>query len=316
METECLNNATTLADGQFEELITVKSLAMQTWTVQSSNGLYRFNSPAPPAAPIGIGNASFTMGTADGIDNDGDGSVDEADEMIYYTLRAKFVECAGYTATLVNNLGQTGTVSNKACYPTPVFVDLFDPFCLSTPPFPIQVVDFYGAEGQIIGVEIDGEAIPAPYLFNALELGEGPHFIKVTFDAGEFTSYTIINGQVVAGSEGETLTNSGCQQMISTYVNVVETPDVVACNDTVYVSLEGDCVSEVTPDMILEGSYFCYDDYTVTITYPLGTTWLTKALELSSSKSANSKRHTRWKFYRSALPRFCLNPGTKKWRDY
>ncbi|MBK8492611.1 MAG: HYR domain-containing protein [Saprospirales bacterium] len=155
--TTCLDNATTLTNGQFAELITIKSLAGQTWTVANSTGLYTNGSPAPPAAPVPVANgAAFTMGTADGIDNDGDGSTDEADEMIYYTLRARFVEGVGYTATVKNNLNQTGTISNKAYYPTPVFVDLYDPFCISTAPFEIQVEDFFGGEGQIIAVWIDG----------------------------------------------------------------------------------------------------------------------------------------------------------------
>ncbi|MBK7336401.1 MAG: HYR domain-containing protein [Saprospirales bacterium] len=284
--TECLDNATTNNnDGQFYEVITVKSLAMQTWTVMSSTGLYTNGSPAPPAAPIAVASGTaLTAGTADGIDNDGDGLTDEADEMIYYTLKAKFVECVGYNAMLKNNLNQTGTISNNACYPTPVFVDLFDPFCLSTPPFPIQVADFFGADGEIVEVFIDGEEIDPPYLFDALDLGEGPHLVKVTFTAyDDFESYTIINGVVVSGSPNGIKLNSGCEQMISTFVNVVETPVTVACNDTIQVSLEGDCISEVTPDMILEGSYFCYDDYTVTITYPLGTTQFVPANQVDAS---------------------------------
>ncbi|MBK6620963.1 MAG: hypothetical protein IPG32_08815 [Saprospirales bacterium] len=136
--TECLDNATTNNnDGQFYEVITVKSLAMQTWTVMSSTGLYTNGSPAPPAAPIAVASGTaLTAGTADGIDNDGDGATDEADEMIYYTLKAKFVECVGYNAMLKNNLNQTGTVSNNACYPTPVFVDLYDPFLSEHASFP------------------------------------------------------------------------------------------------------------------------------------------------------------------------------------
>jgi hypothetical protein len=281
VSTTCLDNATTLNDGQFAEIITVKSLAGQTWTVASSTGLFTNNSPAPPAAPIAVANGTaFTMGSADGIDNDGNGSIDEAEEMIYYTLRAKFVEGAGYTATVQNNLGTTGTISNKAYYPTPVFVDLFDPFCLTTPPFPILVEDFYGGEGTVIEVLIDGEP---NNIFNAEELGEGPHTIKVTFDAGTQQNYTVINGVVVDGSDAEALADPGCIQMISTVVNVVGTPSVVACNDTIQVSLEGNCVSEITPDMILEGTYYCYDDYSVVIDYPWNTTQFDPPTQVDAS---------------------------------
>lgn len=105
----------------------------------------------------------------------------------------------------------------------------------------------------------------------------------MTFDAGDQQNYTIINGVVVDGSEDAIKLNSGCEQMISTWVNVVETPDVVACNDTIQVSLEGDCISEITPDMILEGSYFCYDDYTVTITYPYPATVFNPANQVDAT---------------------------------
>jgi hypothetical protein len=293
--TECLNNATTLTNGQFAEIITIKSLAGQTWTVMNSTGLYTNGSPAPPAAPVPVANgAAFTMGNLDGIDNNGNGVIDEADEMIYYTLRTKFVECVGYTAMLKNNLNETGTVSNKACYPTPVFVDLYDPFCLSTPAFEIQVADFYGSAGQIVAVWIDGTPIDPPYLFDAMALGEGPHNIKVTFDAGSAQNYTIINGEVVDGSEAETLTDAGCEQMIDTWVNVIETPDVVACNDTIHVSLEGDCISEITPDMILEGSYYCFDDYWVEIDYPWYTTQFDPPNSVDASHIGENLTVTLW----------------------
>ncbi|MCB9284039.1 MAG: HYR domain-containing protein, partial [Lewinellaceae bacterium] len=293
--TACLDNATTLTNGQFAEIITVKSLAGQTWTVMNSTGLYTNASPAPPAAPVPVANGTaFTMGNLDGIDNDGDGQTDESDEMIYYTLRAKFVECVGYTAMLKNNLNQTGTISNKACYPTPTFVDLYDPFCLSTPPFEIQAEDFYGSAGQIVAAWIDGNPIDPPYIFDAAALGEGPHNIKVTFDAGTAQNYTIINGVVVDGSEAGTLSDAGCEQMIDTWVNVVGTPDVVACNDTIYVSLEGDCISEITPDMILEGTYYCYDDYWVEIDYPWNTTQFDPPNQVDASHVGQTLTVTLW----------------------
>jgi hypothetical protein len=281
VETECLNNATTLTDGQFSELITVKSLAGQTWTVVSSTGLFAFSSPAPPAAPVPVANgAAFVMGSADGIDNDGDGSVDEAEEMIYYTLKAKFVEGIGYTVTIQSNLGETATISNKAYYPTPVFVDLYDPYCLSTPPFEIQVEDFYGGAGVMTEVLINGVETN---IFDAGALGIGQHTIKVTFDAGAQQNFTTINGVVVDGSDAEALADPGCEQMITTFVNVVGTPTTVVCNDTIQVSLQGDCVSEITPDMILEGTYYCYDDYTVTITYPQGSNTYTPPVMVDAS---------------------------------
>jgi hypothetical protein len=76
-------------------------------------------------------------------------------------------------------------------------------------------------------------------------------------------------------SSGTTLQDAkddpGCRQPITTIVEVITTPDVVACNDLIQVSIEQACESEITQDMVLEGSYFCFDDYEVILDYPTGT---------------------------------------------
>jgi hypothetical protein len=70
----CLDNATTLINGQFNEIIQIHGLAGQTWRIASSTGLYLATSPAPPAAPVSVpANALLTNGQVDGYDNDGDG---------------------------------------------------------------------------------------------------------------------------------------------------------------------------------------------------------------------------------------------------
>jgi hypothetical protein len=220
-------NATTLDNGQFIDRITVKSLAMQTWTVVSSTGLYLANSPAPPAAPtpLPVGTA-FTMGTADGIDNDGNGQIDEANEMVFYTLRGVHVDAVGYTVTIQNNLNQTATISNKAFYPTPFFLNLDGPFCLNTPPFVIQVGEQYNAQGNVVNgsVTINGTANAT---FNAAQLGVGFHTVMATFDASAagITTNLVINGVLVGGTVDQSLANPGCQQKITKIVQVVRHAD-------------------------------------------------------------------------------------------
>jgi hypothetical protein len=83
----CLNNATSQSDGQFGEFLQVQSIGGQTWRVIFNTGFFDTNSPTPPAAPIlvPIGKV-MDLGTADGVDNDGDGAVDEPDEVKYYSL--------------------------------------------------------------------------------------------------------------------------------------------------------------------------------------------------------------------------------------
>jgi len=270
--TSCLNNATTMDNGQFVDLITVRSLAMQTWTLTTNTGLFLVSSPAPPAAPnaIPVG-TQFTAGHLDGIDNNGNGVVDESDEMVFYTLRGVHVEGVGYSITIQNNLGVTATISNKAFYPTPVFLNLDGPFCLNTPPFTIQVGEAYGASGTVKNITVNG--VPTN-TFNAAALGLGSHTVMATFDAGSATTNLIINGNLVGGTIDQALADPGCEQKITKVVQVVNTPTTIACNDTVHISLfndGGNCLHTVRPDDVLEGSYLCDDDYRVVLTYPAGT---------------------------------------------
>ena len=71
--TTCMNNATPAGnDGQFLDVITVKAISGQTWTLTANPGLFSTNSAAPPIAPAGLpAGTAFTMGSADGLDNDG-----------------------------------------------------------------------------------------------------------------------------------------------------------------------------------------------------------------------------------------------------
>jgi len=258
---ECLNNATNQDNGQFREVIQIRALAGQTWTVTANTGLYTSTSPAPPASPllIALGTA-MTPGSSDGIDNDKDGTTDEADEMIYYTLRGVHVDALGYNVTLKNVAGQALTITNKCYYPSPVFTNLNDPFCLTTPIFTIGVVDNFGGAGNVINVTVNGVATTT---FNAATLGVGSHKVAATFDAGTATPFITVNGVTVSGSEEAAIKDPGCQQMIMQFVSVVGTPSQIVCNDLLYVSLDASCTFTIQPDDVMEGTYFCYDDYKV-----------------------------------------------------
>jgi hypothetical protein len=282
----CLNNATTLDNGQFGEFIQIESLAGQNWTVESSSGLFLTTSPAPPAAPIPVpAGTPFTVGNADGVDNDNDGMTDEFDEQRFYTLEARHVDGEGYEGTFTNGIGGTIDLSNTCFYPTPIFPELddpFGPFCQNTNPFEILVVDLFGAEGDVVEIFVNG--VPTN-TFDPVSLGEGFHTITAVFDAGEPLAYTIVNGVPVgpAFTEEEAQEDSGCEQEASITVQVVGTPTQVTCNDLIQVSLEGDCVTEINADMVLEGTYLCYDDYFVDVDYPFGTTQFDPANQVDAS---------------------------------
>lgn len=273
MASTCLNNATTLTNGQFKELITIKALAGQTWTVVSSSGLYTATSPNPPAAPTPVANGTaLVLGSADGIDNNGNGQVDEADEMVFYTFNARYIEAIGYTATLTNNLGQTVTLSNVGHYPTPALKNWYPPFCLNTPAFVPEVTDLYAGDGQYVSVTflLDGNPIT---VLDPSTLGPGQHSLVITVDAGDAAFSRKVNGVLVAGdaaTSDEARLNPGCVQSTTEFFHVVTTPSQVTCNDLVHVTLDTNCTSVVLPDMVLEGTYPCFDDYEVHIKMPNG----------------------------------------------
>jgi len=253
----CLNNATTLTNGQFAELITIKSLAMQTWTVTSSTGLYTSGSAAPPAAPTPVANGTVLTAGPD---------------MITYTLNARYVEAIGYTATLTNNLGQTVTVSNVGHYPTPTLKNWYPPFCLSTPAFTPEVTDVYAGDGQYVNVTFLLDGVPVTQV-DPSTLSVGPHTLVITVDAGAAKFSRKVNGVLVPGdaaTSNDARLDPGCIQSITEFFNIVTTPTQVVCNDLIQVTLEDDCSSVITPDMVLEGTYLCYDDYEVHITLPSG----------------------------------------------
>ena len=263
----CLNNATDLSNGQFSELIQIHALAGQTWTVASSTGLYMASSPAPPAAPIPVANGTqLTPGDMDGLDNDNDGSVDEADEIQYYTLSARHVDGQGFMATLQNNLQQSVEFMNTCYYPTPLFTNLDQDFCLSTPPFEPEVTDQYAGNGAYNSVVFTVNGV----VTNTIDpgaLGIGNHVVTATVDAGTAKPARKVNGVPVPGDAVGTdgRLDPGCEQTITTFINVVTTPSQVTCNNLVQVSIEQGCESVVTPDMVLEGTYPCFDDYSVVI---------------------------------------------------
>lgn len=273
----CLNNATTLDDGQFGEFIQITAPAGDMFTVTAVQGLYTTTSPAPPAAPtpIALGTA-LVNGLVDGIDNDNDGSTDEADESIYYTLDGRHIDGQGYSLTATGaNFGSTITLANTCFYPTPEFIDLPTEFCLGTET-EVNVEDMFGSAGTFV-VFIDGVQVDPPVI-NGAALGLGEHEVVAVFDAGAAAGYTLVNGVVTpqsVASLDDARADAGCESTIEITINVVETPTQVACNDLVNISIDDiaiNCQVEITPDMVLEGSYGCFDDYDVVLTYPLGTT--------------------------------------------
>ncbi len=236
----CKDNATNLSNGQFSDRIYIKSLTGKIWTLTQVNGLFANNSPAPPGIPIPIApGATFTETPA--------GSGD-------YFLQGLHVDDLGYSLTARSQQGEILIISNKCAYPNPVITsDLSGPFCLYSDPVTLTANP---GDANIVSAGFKVNGMPATQ-FNP-GAGIGQYIIE----------YTVNGGTPKAAGAND----PGCQISIRQIVQVVATPSTISCNDLVQISLDEDCNVEVTPDMILEGSYGCFDDYTVTITSLNGVT--------------------------------------------
>ena len=234
----CLNNATTLSNGQFSESLKINAPGTQTWTVTAVDGLYTAGSPAPPAAPLSIPAGTLLVNIGGNM----------------FTLNGKHIDAIGYTITVSNSNGTSFNLGNTCQYPNPEFtVDLNGTFCLNSDP-----VTLTGNPGDanIVSQGFTVNGVPA----TQFDPGQGVGQYEIV--------YTVNGGSAKAFGPDD----PGCIQSVSQIVNVVSSPDNLVCNDLVFVALDADCVEEILPDMILEGTYLCFDDYIVELdcTLPYG----------------------------------------------
>jgi hypothetical protein len=222
---------TCIGNGQFEEEVVVGPTGPgQIWTVVSTTLINPATMlPYPAGTPL----VEHPVGGGESI----------------YTLAGIHLDGVGYNIQVSSPSfpGLTLSISNVCYYPDPQILGLGGPFCIYSDPVTL--------EGDVNGVElvsevftIDGE--PAT-VFDPFDLGVGTYLVAYTVDAG-------------AAMPGDP-NDPGCVVTVSQTVQVLPTPSTLACNDLVTVAVDQDCEALITPDMILEGTYLCYDDYSVTV---------------------------------------------------
>ncbi|MCE2823182.1 MAG: PKD domain-containing protein, partial [Saprospiraceae bacterium] len=246
----CLNNATSLSNGQFGEQVKINAPSNQTWTVSAVNGLFRSASAAPPAAPSPI-----TVGTVlTGIGGN------------MFTLDGRHIDALGYTVSVTNGIGTTLSIGNSCSYPNPAITsNLAGPFCLSS-----DAVALTGDPG-------DANIVSQTFRVNGVTTN--------TFDPSAGVGTYVIEYTVNGGTPKANGANDpGCVQSVSQTVQVLATPAVLTCNDLIHLSLDADCSATIGGDDVLEGSYGCYDDYVVELdrTLPYGNGPWTSATVTSS----------------------------------
>ena len=224
----CLNNATTLSDGQFSEQISIAGPVGATWTVSAVTGFFQSNSPAPPAAPLPVAVGTVFSEISPGV----------------YRLSGRHVSAQGFSLSASNGT-TTLTISNRCYYPNVQFVGLPDTICISSLPV-ILTASAGGAQGSG-SFSINGA--PAT-IFNPLSLGSGVHTVTYSFDAGTATP--------------NNASDPGCSIQISKTVVVPHQPST-AVNSQINVTLDADCQALITPEMVMEGYYPCLEDFVVTV---------------------------------------------------
>ncbi|MBK6352820.1 MAG: HYR domain-containing protein [Saprospiraceae bacterium] len=266
----CLNNATTLTNGQFSELVQVNAPSGQSWSVSAVSGLFLNSSPPPPAAPLAIPiGTTLTVGTADGIDNDNDGQFDEADENVYYTLRGKHVDAIGYTVSVTNSLGVTLSIGNTCYYPNPQINGLNANYCITDPAVVLNGSATLGdGSGPASGVGVFRVNGVVNTVFNPASVGLGNHTVQYCFDAAD----NVPNNR-----------HPGCTQCVSQAVTVNGPPtiscpapltvgcaiDVPAPNPASVVVTSNPCASPATVTHVSDviSNQTCANRYVVTRTY-------------------------------------------------
>ena len=222
---------TCLSNGRFEEEVVIGPTGPgQIWTVTSTT-LLNPNTMLP--FPAGTQLVEHDQGGGQSI----------------YTLVGIHLDGIGYTfqAASPSYPGLVLALSNVCYYPDPQILGLDGPFCIYSNPVTL--------EGDVGGVTLVSEEFtidgaPAT-VFDPFDLGVGNYQVEYTVDAG-------------TAAPGDP-SDPGCVASTSEMVQVLQTPSTLACNNLITVGVDGNCEALITPDMILDGTYLCYDDYSVTV---------------------------------------------------
>lgn len=156
----CLNNATTEDNGQFEEtLVVFNGIPGDTWTVIGQTGIFTADSPEPPAAPTPL-----PLGTT--LTGDGMGE---------FTLPFRAVDSIAYSITVTNRV-DTITLGGLCTYPDISLANFADgPIELCFTEAPIFLVFLTSVPGEV-EVLLDGMPIEE---IDPREIGLGTYTLTI-----------------------------------------------------------------------------------------------------------------------------------------
>lgn len=135
----CLNNATDANTGHFREIITIDALPGETWRIASVSGVYRDDSPNPPAAPLPIALGYALPNTSPGI----------------FSLTFRHIDAQGYTMRITNGV-DTMIFQNTCTYPTISINNIEDTLCVNGAPVVLQATSSVPGE---ISFTLNGQPV-------------------------------------------------------------------------------------------------------------------------------------------------------------
>lgn len=155
----CLNNATTEDNGQFREVLTIRSYPNEIWTVTSGEGMFLLNSPEPPAAPIPVTYPLVMTEVEPGV----------------YEYAFRIIHETSYSVVATNGFS-TLTIGNVCRYPR-VNIEELPPLELCLADAPIVLSANPSIPGNVI-FRLNGMIITE---INPLDLNVGAYELIATF---------------------------------------------------------------------------------------------------------------------------------------
>lgn len=230
-ECSCLNNGSDDTNGQFQEEIFVTSSAGENWTVVSSTGLFEPSSPAPPADPTPLAAGTVLTPNMSGTT---------------YMLTAIREADTSWEVILSNGASQFTRSSEHVC----------------SNPSEAIIGDATVCGGGIETYALEAEganSIVWSVSGGTIQSGQGTR--EITVDWGMMPGSGNVSFTAMAPSFINQTFNF-CDIEGSMPIDVMsEEPFALACNNTVNVSLNGQCDLSITADMILEDMRFSNMSY-------------------------------------------------------
>ncbi len=233
VECSCLDNDAPEGFSQFEEELTVTSMEGETWYISSVSGLFQVGSPVPPDDPI-----PFVLGVmGDTMNAVGNG---------IYVLTGVLQENLGYSITLTNGI-DTVELSNILCE------------------YPSSDIDGDNAVCDGETITYTAANINGDYAYEWNITGQG-----VIIGSNDETSVVVDWSESGVGDETISLRTTGpngCSSLA--FLNVDFEEDIIlACNNSVNISVSTDCILQLAPDDVLEDMQYNNESYILTLTDP------------------------------------------------